>query len=283
MDYEFPEVPEVEEAYRAAHRALAGIIPRVDSLTSDAGLSVTDLISHFRVMAEEAEMAAAARLGPLISWEAPRSDGDWELVMTGADLDNGLQDFGAVALEESAFQGHGGGWSGSSLDRAARVYKRAARWDFAPGEAGVWLLMLAPTSASGPGDGPWFYSGHLTGFVILYDRDKDGAYESVGHIWTATAWRRRGIARRLLDEARSRFQFTGIEGPYTEDGAAFVKATRDPPGSPKPLRRSGPAALLTIDDFGYLGKDRVVGRRTHVADHYWGVTQPHGGPASLCR
>lgn len=84
--------------------------------------------------------------------------------------------------------------------------------------------MLAPVRGGGGEDGPWDYTGHLTGFVILYDRDSDGAYESVGHIWTAAAWRRRGIARRLLADARSRFQFRIIERPYTANGAAFVEA-----------------------------------------------------------
>ncbi|MFC6881544.1 MULTISPECIES: GNAT family N-acetyltransferase [Actinomadura] len=73
-------------------------------------------------------------------------------------------------------------------------------------------------------EGPWRYTGHLAGFVILYDRDREGVYESVGHIWTAEAWQRRGIARRLLAEARSRFPIKEIEQPYTADGAAFVEA-----------------------------------------------------------
>ncbi|MGW1682638.1 hypothetical protein [Saccharopolyspora sp. NPDC002376] len=54
------------------------------------------------------------------------------------------------------------------------------------------------------------------------------AYESVGHIWTATAWQRRGIARRLLAEARSRFPVTSVEEPYTDEGAAFLGACPDP-------------------------------------------------------
>jgi GNAT superfamily N-acetyltransferase len=86
--------------------------------------------------------------------------------------------------------------------------------------------MLAPVWGA-RGDGPWHYTGYLIGFAILYDRDEDGAYESVGHIWTAAAWRRRGISRRLMAEARSRFQFTGIEEPYTKEGAAFMEAIAD--------------------------------------------------------
>ncbi|MBN9757864.1 GNAT family N-acetyltransferase [Pseudonocardia sp. Ae717_Ps2] len=60
------------------------------------------------------------------------------------------------------------------------------------------------------------FNGHLTGFVVVHDRDNDGDYETVAHIWTAVAWRRRGIARRLLAEARSRFSVTAFEEPYTK-------------------------------------------------------------------
>ncbi|MCE7008108.1 hypothetical protein LWC34_35595 [Kibdelosporangium philippinense] len=169
----------------------------------------------------------------IISWRAPRRDRDWELVLSGADLDNDAHDFGNVQLDIDAFEGPTGNWHGSALDRAGMVYKRACRWDFPPGESGVWLLMLAPVSASGGEDGPWFYSGRLAGFVVVYDRDKDGAYESVGHIWTATAWQRRGIARRLLAEARSRFPVTSVEGPYTEAGAAFLSACPAPETPPQ--------------------------------------------------
>jgi ribosomal protein S18 acetylase RimI-like enzyme len=88
--------------------------------------------------------------------------------------------------------------------------------------------MLAPVGVIDWSSEPWQYRGHLAGFLILYDRDDDGIYESIGHIWTAKAWRRRGIARRLLREARSRFGATKFEGPFSEDGAAFVEATRQP-------------------------------------------------------
>jgi ribosomal protein S18 acetylase RimI-like enzyme len=142
----------------------------------------------------------------------------------GIDLDGDEHDFGGAVLGAEVTEGPGGRWTGSALNRAGLVYKRACRWDFPPGEAGVWLLMLAPTAARGGEEGQWFFSGRLAGFVIVYDRDEDGSYESVGHIWTATAWRRRGIARRLLAEARSRFAITAVEEPYTEQGAAFLNA-----------------------------------------------------------
>ncbi|OLM10621.1 hypothetical protein Ae505Ps2_0744c [Pseudonocardia sp. Ae505_Ps2] len=37
------------------------------------------------------------------------------------------------------------------------------------------------------------FIGRLAGFVIAHDRDDDGEYETVAHIWTAASRRRRGI------------------------------------------------------------------------------------------
>lgn len=223
-DYDFPEVPEIESAYRVAYRTLGQLVPAKRMYVREENLAVTELISHFRLVVDEAEMVVAGQLGPLISWSGPRKEKDWDLIVSGIDLsDFGERDFGDVTLGDSTYEGPARTWYGSPLDCAARAYSREAGWDFAPDESGIWLLMLAPTSASG-GDDVWFYSGHIVGFVILHDRDDDGRFESVAHIWTAAAWRRRGIARRLMAEARSRFLFTGVEGPYTEDGGAFLRA-----------------------------------------------------------
>ncbi len=228
-DYEFPQAPEIEDAYRAAHRALLGIIPRERTLGGgEEGLHLSELISHLPALLDEAEMTVAAQLGPLASWRAPRRDGGWELAVAGIDLDDsGEHDFGDVELGTALaglYKGPGGGWNDSALDRAARAYKREAGWDFAPGESGLWILVLAPVHGfGGGGDRSWLYSGHVVGFVILHDRDDDGEYESVAHIWTASAWRRRGIARRLMAEARARFPVADVEGPYTEDGGAFLQ------------------------------------------------------------
>lgn len=226
-DYEFPKASKIEKAYRKAQRALLDIIPSERTYRDgEEGLLITELVSHMRTLLDEAEMTVAGELGPLISWRAPLREGDWSLTMTGVDLDNAAADFGEAKLCDDAFRGPGGDWFEGSLDRAARAYRREARWDFSPGEAGMWLLMLAPISATGGFDTgrPAIYSGHLVGFVILHDRDEDGDFESVAHIWTASAWRRRGIARQLLAEARSRFPITGVEGPCTDDGGAFLRA-----------------------------------------------------------
>lgn len=225
-DYQFPRTPKLEEAFRGAYRALAAIVPP-NAVTAEGESSFAEVLSQFRFLVDRADLAVAAQLGPRISWRAPRSDGDWDLVVSGIDLDEGTYEFGDVVLGRDAFKGPTGAWRGSALDRAGLVYKRACRWDFSPGEAGVWLVMLAPVGASGGEDGLWFYDGHLAGFVVVYDRDEDGVYESIGHMWTATAWKRRGIARRLLTEVKSRFPITDVEKPYTDEGAAFLNTFPD--------------------------------------------------------
>ncbi|WP_158854243.1 GNAT family N-acetyltransferase [Saccharothrix deserti] len=226
-DYEFPRTPEIEKPYRTAYKALAALVPP-HTVTPEETSDFLEVLSQFQLLVDSAELVTAGQLGPHVSWVAPRRDGDWELIISGVDLDDDAHDFGDVQLSTNAFEGPSGGWHGSAPDRAGIAYKRACGWDFAPGEAGVWLVMLAPVSASGGEDDQWFYNGRVAGFVVVYDRDEDGTYESVGHIWTATAWQRRGIARRLLAEARSRFPITSVEGPYTDDGTAFLDACPNP-------------------------------------------------------
>lgn len=222
-DYEFPEAAEVEKAYRAAHRALEGILhPGNFAFAPEADLPVPEVLSQFPALVREAEVVAAGVLGPGIGWKGPHREGDWEPVIAGLDMDGGGHDFGADLAPSTDVP-----WEDTSMYYAECAYRRECGWDFPPGEAGLWLLMLAPTSAVG-GSGPWFYSGNLAGFVVLYDRDEDGTYESAGHVWTARAWRRQGIARRLLAEARSRFGFSDFEGPLTDDGAGLVAAWQSP-------------------------------------------------------
>lgn len=222
-NYEFPTTPEIDRAYRSASAALAALLPQ-HTTANDQPEDVVELLSRWPRLVSEAELFVTAQLGPTVSWTGPPWECYWDLIAAGVDLDDNGHDFGEIELGEDAFEGANGRWSGSAFDQAALVYKRACGWDFAPDEAGVWLVMLAPTGAIGGEDGPWSFSGRLTGFVIVYDRDQDGAYEAVGHIWTAAAWRRRGIAQRLVHEARSRFPIAIVEPPYTSDGAAFLEA-----------------------------------------------------------
>lgn len=221
-DYQFPAEPETGKAWRRAYQELKSIVPQKSRYRSGDDLLITEIVGEFPSLLREAELIAASELGPLISWEAPLRKGDWDLITVSADLDNGSAWPDEITFSDSAFEGPRGDWPGSSLDLASRAYQRECRCDFAPGEAGIWLLMLAPVSGCGGDDGPWGYTGHLAGFVILYDRDHDGVYESVGHIWTASAWRRRGIAASLLREARSRFGYEHVEGPLTRAGAALM-------------------------------------------------------------
>jgi hypothetical protein len=136
-------------------------------------------------------MVAAAQLGPLVSWETlDFQPGEWHLVTAVVDLDQDVTEPGPVTVGRDATQGPHGGWFGSALDLAGRAYKRAAGWDFSPGEAGKWLLMLAPVEGwSGSDEDLWSFTGHLAGFVVLNDHDDDGNYETVAHVWTAAAWR----------------------------------------------------------------------------------------------
>ncbi|WP_146607648.1 hypothetical protein [Spongiactinospora gelatinilytica] len=221
-DYHFPQVPEIETAYRTAYRALRDIISP-NSFVREDKLPVTEVVSEFRSLIQEAELTVAAEIGPRISWEAQPLGDDWDLVVSGIDLDTATIRFSTAVLGQNAFDTPGN-WEESALGRAALVYRRACGWDFAPGAHGIWLVMLAPVSALEVKSGLWHYTGNLTGFMILYDRSREGVYDSVGHIWTAVAWQRKGIARRLLTEARSRFQVKEIEEPYTADGAAFLGA-----------------------------------------------------------
>jgi ribosomal protein S18 acetylase RimI-like enzyme len=230
IDGRLPEMPEIEVAYRTAHRALEGIIAaQADHMdfAPEAALHLDQVLSQFPFMVREAEMAVTTQIGPVAWWQAPgqRDSDGWGPFVSGIDLDNDAEHGLGVKLAGGVTAGEDGTWHGSSLDQAARAYRRAAHWDFAPDDTGIWLLMLVPVSGIGGGDDePWSYTGRLAGFIILYDRDEDGEYEAVGHIWTAAAWRRRGIARRLLREARSRFGARDIERPYTKDGEAFIRA-----------------------------------------------------------
>ena len=53
--------------------------------------------------------------------------------------------------------------------------------DFPLGEAHVWLLMLAPEGI-GSEDSLGSYTRHITGFVVLSDRDEDGPYEAISRL-----------------------------------------------------------------------------------------------------
>lgn len=217
-----PAMSAVEMAFRAAHRALEAISG--DQVASEKRLTTSEVVSQFPAVVDVAHKALAAQLGPIIWWHAPPED-EWDPVIAVHDFDDDSHNIGEVKLDEVSLRGRDGYWFDSALDRAARAYRREAGWDHPPDDAGIWLLMLAPESQSSTSnDGSMLYGGHLVGFLIVRDRDEDNAYESVAHIWTASDWRRRGVAQRLLAEARKQFPIVEVEGPYTEDGSAFLSA-----------------------------------------------------------
>src|SRR5271169_1906764 len=84
MTYGFPVVPEIEEAYRAAHAALEG-------LASEYGLDYapetdlgewTEVVDRFPFIVWGADMAVATRLGPAIDWYQEGHDrGEWGLTV----------------------------------------------------------------------------------------------------------------------------------------------------------------------------------------------------------
>lgn len=224
-EYRIPRTPEIEEAYRAAHRALEAIMPETFGFLPEADLWCEGVLAQFPLLVDEAALVVAAHLGPYIAWQEEPHRGDFDLVPAGLDLDNdGELGFGPT-LDDLATAADDGD---SSLEQAAQIYRADAGRDLAPELAGIWLLMLAPSAGTTSEIEPWDCAGHLAGFMILYDRDEDGTYETIGHIWTARAWRRRGIARQLLHEARSRFRARRFDSPFSEDGMAFVEAAEEP-------------------------------------------------------
>ena len=137
------------------------------------------MILQFPAVVDEAALAVAAHVGPYIGWRVEQQRGDFEFMTAGLDLDNdGERSFGPV-LDESATAVEDGD---SSLEQAALVYRRETGRDVAPELAGIWLLMLVPAAAASEDSGSWECAGYLAGFMILYDRDEDGTYETIGHI-----------------------------------------------------------------------------------------------------
>jgi ribosomal protein S18 acetylase RimI-like enzyme len=114
-------------------------------------------------------------------------------------------------------------WENSGFNRAARSYQRECGWDFPPGESGVWLAYCLPTDGCG-GKDELNYGANLAGFLVLHDRDEDGNYESLAHVWTAKAVRNKNIGKMLVTEARRRFPVRQVEWPVTKLGTALFRS-----------------------------------------------------------
>jgi GNAT superfamily N-acetyltransferase len=206
----------LNDPFRAAHEALLALTPpETAGLADDAPLP--DIVEHLEYLVGLARDTAATHLGPKIGWARPRSAGnDWTPDILQVDLDGYTED-------DPRDTSHINDWETSALALAARAYRRECRWDHSPDEAGIWLLAVAPYSSWG-GGGQTQWVGNLTGFVIIHDRDMDGEYESLAHLWTAREWRRRGIGANLVQHARERFPLREVEGPVTDGGRLLLEA-----------------------------------------------------------
>ena len=176
-----------------------------------------EVLSQFDALCESLRHQYDALLGPPLSFTGAPDIPLGTIVVTSVNLDRcGDSDKLQLTCDHRE-------WDESPLFRAARHYQRECGWDFAPDLDGRWLVCLLPTGAAGTGT-RMFYTSNLVGFAILYDRDEDGAYESLGHLWTAKGVRRKGLARRLLDEARRQCLVRIVEGPLTDAGEAAIDA-----------------------------------------------------------
>lgn len=201
---------------RAAHRALRELAPpKTVAAAEDAYLP--EIVEDLEKLTRLAQEAAAADLGPNFRWTTPELPDDLPASITvQVDLDGGVHD---VPPGVSGV----GTWENSALARAGRAYKNGCDLNFQPGEGGIWLLHVVPYSAwEGSGQTQWH--GTLAGFAILHDRDEDGEYESLAHLWTAPAWRRRAIGTSLVRAARERFPVSQLEGPLTDGGRLLLEA-----------------------------------------------------------
>lgn len=207
----------LDEACRDAYGAL------LDVGENAHPIPVRDIETHElpRLLEEAMERVRGAfdrELGPVLCWNAPCPEETAFAPFTArVDFDGSEPATdGNLKWSDSAFEPDRG------FNAAATAYRRACGWDYAPGGTGIWLVRVAPTLWI-RGAEPHFGKGNLIGFLILYDRDGKG-YESVGHIWTARAHRRAGVASALLAEARTHFPLVEVEGPVTRPGAAFLRA-----------------------------------------------------------
>ena len=206
---------ELEGPIRDAYRALRAIVPSV-YLTAPEDDALPIIVDELDTVYRMVQEAIDAERGPRMTW---LGDFDEEARPGSAvfvvDIDTGTHSdpVGAECLVEWS----SGDWRESALARAAKAYQRECRWDVPPGEDGVWVVAVSPYR--------WIegaFYGNLVGFVVVHDRDDDGEYESIAHIWTATAWRRRGIADQLIRTTRDLLPINAVEEPITSSGQALL-------------------------------------------------------------
>ncbi|WP_134765117.1 GNAT family N-acetyltransferase [Nocardioides sp. 1609] len=196
--------------FRAAHQALLALAPPGTLAAGDDNY-LPIIVNELQDLVDLARDTAAANFGPTLGWRRPDPvDDAWAPTVLQLDFDSYADDDPPGVSEIW-------NWEQSALALAARAYRRECRWDHSPGEAGIWLLYIMPFASI---DTSW--SGSLAGFAIIHDRDTDGEHESLAHLWTARAWRRRGVGATLVEEARARFPLRDVEGPITDAGRRLL-------------------------------------------------------------
>lgn len=210
-----------ERPIRDAYRALRAIVPSdYATVPADDDEDLSTIVDELDTVYRLANEAIHAERGPRMSWLGEQEGDQWpiDVLVIDVDTDTHTDPVGVYGPEEWEPDE----WNQSALARAAYAYKRECRWDASPGPAGVWLVAAAPYR--------WImgtYYGNLAGFLVVHDRDGDGQYESIAHMWTASAWRRRGVAAQLVNAARDRFPISDVEGPITGNGTALLASVAD--------------------------------------------------------
>lgn len=181
---------------REAHRALRAIAPST-TMTTEDNEYLAHVVDDLDMLYRLADEAINAERGPRMSWPGDIGDGEDfpRLVIMTVDMEEGtLSDPAGV---DCLTRWSSDDWTDTAPAKAAMAYKRETRWDTPPDQAGVWIIAASPYGWSCD-----TFRGNLVGFAVLHDRDGDGAYESLAHIWTAAAWRRRGIGDRRSTDPR---------------------------------------------------------------------------------
>lgn len=207
-----------EADLRAVYEALQRISPGQAYEQPASSRLMYELVADVDRKLDEALEVVDAELGPVVSWRGglTPSGYDWPVEILQVDFDEGLR-----SLPEFGWDGLPLTWEDTGFWRAAVAYRRECRWDFSPDATGVWVVAVAPTSNVEAGDEA-IWVGNLVGFVVVQDRDGDGEYESIAHMWTATGWRGRGVATAMVQHARDHFPIQSVEGPVTDAGAGLL-------------------------------------------------------------
>ncbi|MFE6645078.1 GNAT family N-acetyltransferase [Nocardioides sp. NPDC057772] len=206
----------LEGPIRDAYRALRALVPSAyETAVDDELLAV--VIDDLDAIYRAAQEVIDAEHGPRMSWPGDLNDGEDfpPFTIIVSDFDTGVHSDPAGAHCVEAWSAEE--WRETARARAALAYKRESRWDVPPGPDGIWVIATSPYQLTND-----TFLGTLVGFVVVHDRDHDGAYESIAHIWTASAWRRRGIAEQMIRTARDLMPINAVEAPITANGRALL-------------------------------------------------------------